>query len=114
MKNYLILFVFLFVCSLSQGQVTSPSDSIAASLDSQMEKLVTDPVFYLKTESDSCILLAKSQIKGIDARWVHAIDVSTENDVRKKFGYSGRETLIFITLKKRYEKKFLESNGSSL
>lgn len=50
----------------------------------------------------------------IREKWVDKVEVSTEDDMRRKFGYKGKQTLIFITLKKKVEKNFLELIKSDL
>ncbi len=109
MKNLLALIALLFVCHISHGQEMTSSDTASTSPDIQMEKIVTDPVFYLTTQNDSCILLTKPQLRTINEKWVDKIEVFTEDEKLKESEYKGRETLIFITLKNKQEKKFLES-----
>lgn len=111
MRIFLTIFLLSTISQLSFGQDTKLTDTTSATFDVEIAKVASDPYYLLIIENAENIELAKSDVSVIEKKWISAINVWTDDEKKKEYGYEGGQTLVLITLKKKRVEDYLELIG---
>ena len=107
MRSFLILFLLFSTFQFSFGQDQKSKDTDPVTLDVEIEKVISDPYYLMLLEDSDNIELKKSDLNKLDKKWVSTIDIWTEDEKKKEYGYEGNRALVLITLKKKRIDDFL-------